>query len=42
MSGFSPHPRRVIHLAEAREVFDIKLAALKKVRAHLATHTTAP
>jgi arabinose-5-phosphate isomerase len=33
--GLSPHPRRVSHLAKAREVFDIELAALKKVRAQL-------
>lgn len=31
----SPHPRRVSHLAKAREVFDIELAALKAVRARL-------
>lgn len=29
------HPRRVSHLAKAREVFDIELAALKAVRAQL-------
>jgi arabinose-5-phosphate isomerase len=29
------HPRRVSHLAKAREVFDIELAALKTVRAQL-------
>ena len=28
----SPHPRRVSHLAKAREVFDIEIAALRKVR----------
>jgi arabinose-5-phosphate isomerase len=28
----SPHPRRVTHLAKAREVFDIEIAALRKVR----------
>lgn len=32
---FSTHPRRVSHLEKAREVFDIELAALKKVRAQL-------
>ena len=26
------HPRRVTHLAKAREVFDIEVAALRKVR----------
>jgi arabinose-5-phosphate isomerase len=31
----SPHPRPVSHLAKAREVFDIELAALRKVRARL-------
>jgi arabinose-5-phosphate isomerase len=35
MGGASPHSRRVSHLAKAREVFDIELAALKKVRAQL-------
>ena len=29
------HPRRVSHLAKAREVFDIELAALKAVRAQI-------
>jgi len=28
----SPHPRRVTHLVKAREVFDIEIAALRKVR----------
>lgn len=32
---FSPHLRRVNHLARAREVFDIEVAALKQVRAQL-------
>src|SRR5213594_1375658 len=32
---FSPHPRRVSHLTQARKVFDIELAALRKVRAQL-------
>jgi DNA-binding MurR/RpiR family transcriptional regulator len=27
-----PHSRRVTHLAKAREVFDIEIAALRKVR----------
>ena len=31
----SPHPRGVSHLAKAREVFDIEIAALRKVRALL-------
>jgi arabinose-5-phosphate isomerase len=35
LNGSSSHPRRVSHLAKAREVFDIELAALKKVRAQL-------
>jgi arabinose-5-phosphate isomerase len=35
LNCFSPHPSRVSHLARAREVFDIELAALKKVRAQL-------
>lgn len=30
--GSSTHPRRVTHLAKAREVFDIEIAALRKVR----------
>lgn len=35
LSAFSPHLRRVNHLARAREVFDIEVAALKQVRAQL-------
>jgi len=35
MRGPSAHPRRVSHLAKAREVFDIELAALRKVRGQL-------
>ena len=31
----SSHPRRVTHLAKAREVFDVEIAALRKVRALL-------
>src|SRR5205814_3452157 len=32
---FSPHSRRVSHLAKTHEVFDIELAALRKVRGQL-------
>lgn len=35
MSRRSPHPRGVSHLAKAREVFDIEIAALRNVRALL-------
>jgi arabinose-5-phosphate isomerase len=34
-SGRSSHPERVSHLAQAKKVFDIELAALKSVRAQL-------
>jgi arabinose-5-phosphate isomerase len=35
LSGVSSHPERVSHLAQAKKVFDIELAALKAVRAQL-------
>jgi len=35
LNSLSPHPRRVSHLARAHEVFDIELAALRKVRGQL-------
>jgi arabinose-5-phosphate isomerase len=35
MNGLWPHSQHMSHLAKAREVFDIELAALKKVRSQL-------